>query len=363
MPVEFIGMIATREQSEIVAPTGPFVNPDFTARFAQAHENGGFDRVLIGYGAGWAEGWGVANAALRATERLKVLIAHRPGFVAPTLFARQATTLDQFTGGGRVAVHYITGGDEIDQRRDGDFLSHDDRYRRTGEFLRIVRRLWEDSQPFDYPGEFYRVEGAINAVRPATPIGIPVYFGGASEAAVRVGAEHADVYMLWGEPLADIADRLATLRAAAAEFGRTLRFSVSLRPILGPTEAQAWARAEAIAEATAIRRDAFLGHRVQKEDTSVGARRLRDAAAAAEVHDERLFTRVAAITGASGNSTALVGTPDQVAESLLRYVDLGFSTILIRGFNPLDDARDYGRELLPLVRSEVARRERSAVLV
>ncbi|MBV8717367.1 MAG: LLM class flavin-dependent oxidoreductase [Chloroflexi bacterium] len=347
----------------MIAPEGPFINPDFTARFAQAHEQGGFDRILIGYGAGWAEGWGVANAALRATDRLKVLIAHRPGFVAPTLFARQASTLDHITGGGRVAIHYITGGDEIDQRRDGDFLSHDDRYRRTGEFLTIVRRLWSEGGPLDFAGEFYRVEGAIDAVRPATPGGIPVYFGGASEAAVRVGAEHADVYMLWGEPLADIADRLATLRGAAAEFGRTLRFSVSLRPILGPTEAKAWARAEAIAETTAQRRDAFLGHRVNKEDTSVGARRLREAAAVSDVHDERLFTRVAAITGASGNSTALVGTPEQVAESLLKYVDLGFSTILIRGFNPLQDAADYGRELLPLVRAGMARREREPVLV
>jgi alkanesulfonate monooxygenase len=361
MSIEFIGMIATQERSETVAPSGPLVNPRFTADFARAHEQAGFDRVLIGYGAGSPEGWGVANAALRATEYLKVLIAHRPGFVAPTLFARQATTLDQFTGGGRLGVHIITGGDEIDQRRDGDFLSHDERYRRTGEFLHIVRSLWAESGPLDFTGEFYRVEGAVNRVRPATASGIRLYFGGASEAAVSVGVQHADVYMLWGEPLADIRQRLDTLRTASAAVGRQLSFSVSLRPILAPTAALAWQRAEAIAETTAARREDFLGLRAVKDNTSVGSRRLREAAAQADVHDERLWTRVAGITGAAGNSTALVGTPEQVAESLLRYVDLGISTILIRGFDPLQDAIDYGRELLPLVRGEVARREQQAV--
>jgi alkanesulfonate monooxygenase len=129
-----------------------------------------------------------------------------------------------------------------------------------------------------------------------------------------------------------------------------------VRPILAPTEAAAWARAESIAEQALARRDRFLTYRSQTENTSVGSRRLREAAAAADVHDTRLWTRVAAITGAAGNSTALVGTPEQVAEALMAYVELGFSTLLIRGFNPLADAIDYGRELVPLVQAEVARR-------
>jgi alkanesulfonate monooxygenase len=352
-PVEFIGMIATQERSESMATPGPVIDADFTARFAQAHEDGGFDRILIGYGSTWPDGWQVANHVVRATDRLRILLAHRPGFVAPTLTARQAVTFDHLTGGGRLALHIISGGDEADQRRDGDFLDHDARYRRTAEYMHLLRAAWSASEPFDFDGEFYRVHGSTSVALPATEAGIPLFFGGASDAAVDVGAQYADVYMLWGEPLAAARERLERIRAAAARYGRKVRFSLSVRPILAPTEAQAWARAEQIAEAALARRPTFLRFRSQDENSSVGSRRLREAAAAADVHDTRLWTRIAAITGAAGNSTALVGTPEQVAEALLAYVDICFSILLIRGFDPLADARDYGRELLPLVRAHV----------
>jgi len=359
VPVEFVGMIATQERSEIVALAGPPIDPEFTAEFARVHEAGGFDRILIGYGATWPDGWQVANHVVRATERLKILLAHRPGFVAPTLTARQAVTFDHLTGGGRLALHIITGGDEADQRRDGDFLDHDARYRRTAEYMHLLRRSWTSADPFDFVGEFYSVERSTSVALPVSDAGILLYFGGASDAAVDVGARYADVYMLWGEPRMSATERLAQIRGAANTQVRELRFSLSVRPIIAPTEAAAWARAETIAEQALARRDAFLAHRSRTDNTSVGSRRLREAAAEAEVHDERLWTRIATITGAAGNSTALVGTPEQVAEGLVRYVDLGFSTLLIRGFNPFQDAIDYGRELVPIVRAEVARRERA----
>ncbi len=222
----------------------------------------------------------------------------------------------------------------------------------------LLRRLWESQAPFDFPdGQFYRVENAALPFGPATAEGIPLFFGGASQAALDVGARYADVYMLWGEPLAQAQQRLDEMRTAAAALGRTLRYSLSVRPILAPTEAQAWARAEEIAEAALAQRQRFLGARGRREDSSIGSARLRAAAAEADIHDTRLWTKVAAITGAAGNSTALVGTPEQVAEALLAYVDIGFDTLLIRGFHPLQDAIDYGRELVPLVRAEIARRE------
>jgi alkanesulfonate monooxygenase len=354
--VEIVGMIATQEASEILPAQGPLIDPDFTARFAQVHEDGGFDRILIGYGTYWADGWQVANHVARATSRIGLLLAHRPGFVAPTLTARQAVSFDHLAGGGRLALHIITGGDEADQRRDGDFVSHDDRYRRTGEYLHILRSLLYSSEPLDFEGDFYHVEGASLPVRPATEIGIPLYFGGASASALEVGARYADVYMLWGEPLDSARGRISAARAAAVALGRSLRFSVSVRPIIAPTEAAAWARAEEIAELAAAQRARFLGARGRRDSSSVGSARLLAAAASAAVHDERLFTKIAAITGAAGNSTALVGTPEQVADALLRYVDIGCETLLIRGFLPYQDAIDYGRELIPIIR-ERARHE------
>jgi alkanesulfonate monooxygenase len=372
MSLEILGMVATQQLSETRGSLSErAIDPDFLAEFAQAHEQSGFDRVLIGYGASHPDGFAVASHVLQHTSQLKVLIAHRPGFVAPTVVARKLITLDHLAGGGRVAIHHITGGDEADQRRDGDRLGHDDRYRRTTEFMTVLRALLTSEEHVDHHGEFYDVADAHSEVRPVAPI--PLYFGGASPAAIGAGARNADVYMLWGEPRRQIADRIAMVRAAAAELGREVSFSLSVRPILADTEEEAWERAARIELATAERVGpgnqiaGFVAstakHPVLKRRnaSSVGGQRLRAQAAEALVHDERLWYGVARLTGAAYNATSLVGTPGQVAESLLRYRDLGVDRFLIRGFDPYDDAVDYGRELIPLLRAAAAARPIGAV--
>ncbi|MFB9839693.1 LLM class flavin-dependent oxidoreductase [Actinoallomurus acaciae] len=351
MTFELLGMVGTRDASETHGDHHGTIDADYLTRFARAHEAAGFDRVLIGYGATGPDGFAVAAHVLNATTRLKVLIAHRPGFVAPTLVARKLATLDRLTGGGRVAIHHITGGDEADQKRDGDFADHDRRYARTAEFMSLLRRVWSADRPFDHSGEFYRVEGAFSTVKPATPEGIPLYFGGASPAAVEVGTEHADVYMLWGEPRRQIAERIAALREAAAAHGRTLRFSLSIRPIIADTEDAAWERAERIRALTAERAGDAHPYRMS---TSVGSARLQRQAAESERHDERLWYGITALTGPGGNSTALVGTAEQVADALDGYRRVGIDTILIRGFDPLEDVVDWGRRLVPLLRANAA---------
>jgi alkanesulfonate monooxygenase len=302
-----------------------------------------------------------ADGAAAHTERLSYLIAHRPGFAAPTLIARKAATLDHVTG-GRVALHIITGGSDAEQTRDGDWLDHDTRYRRTDEYLEVLRRVWTAEAPFDYAGEFYRVARAHSEVKPLQRPGIPLYFGGASGAAAVVAAKHCDVYALWGEPLAAVKQRIADIHAQAARFGRRPRISVSLRPIIAPTEAQAWERAQRILARVVDACPVVVGEGAGLRPQAVGARRLVEFAREAEIHDKRLWTPIAAAMGGAGNTTALVGTPEQVAESLLDYCDLGVTTLLIRGFDPLNDAVDYGRELIPLVRAEVARRDRAAMV-
>ena len=347
-------MIATRPSSETRAAQGPLVDVEFTREFARVHEAAGFDRVLIGYYSDAPDGFVVAADVLAHTERLGVLLAHRPGFVAPTLAARKLATLDQFSG-GRVAVHVISGGSDADQRRDGDFLDHDARYRRTDEYLDVLRALWTADAPVDHAGEFYRFEGASPAVRPAQQPHLPIYFGGSSDAAIAVAARHADVYALWGEPLDAVRAHIERVRAAATAHGRSLRFSLSLRAILGPTEEAAWERAHALL-AQVRANAAAQGFATAARSESVGSQRLLEAAAAGDVHDTRLYTAIAEATGARGNTTALVGTAEQVAESLLAYVDIGVTTILLRGFDPLEDAREYAG-IASLVRAEVARRD------
>jgi alkanesulfonate monooxygenase len=343
-PVEFIGMIGTQRVNDPDSPsvsiTGGVVDPDFVKEFARAHEAGDY--------------------AAAVTDRLGFLIAHRPGFVQPTLAARKFATLDHFSR-GRIAVHIITGGSDAEQERDGDWLDHDTRYRRTDEYLSVVRRVWTSAEPFDHEGEFYRIRAAFSQVKPLQQPHIPVYFGGASDAAIQAGARHADVYALWGETIAEVKERVAEFHAAAAPFGRRPRISVSLRPILGATEEQAWERAHRILERIqAARPGATPG--VSARPQSVGSQRLLDIAARGEVHDKRLWTPIAAATGAGGNTTALVGTPEQVVEALLDYYDAGVTTLLIRGFDPLQDAIEYGRDLIPLVRQEVAHRNRQAAV-
>jgi len=340
---------------------GGAVDTQWLRAFAQAHEQAGFDRVLVGYTSTSAEGFAVTGYAAAHTERLSYLIAHRPGFVTPTLTARTAATLDHVTN-GRVALHIITGGSDAEQTRDGDWLDHDTRYRRTDEYLSVLRRMWTAPEPFDHDGEFYRFAKAFSEVKPLQPGSIPLYFGGASGAAATVAAQHCDVYALWGEPLAAVKQRIADIHEKAATFGRRPRISVSLRPIIAPTESQAWERARRILAKVMEARPSVVGEGAGMRPQAVGARRLVEFAREAEVHDKRLWTPIAGAMGGAGNTTALVGTPEQVAESLLDYYDIGCTTLLIRGFDPLNDALEYGRELIPLVRAAVARRDRAAVV-
>jgi alkanesulfonate monooxygenase len=174
-----------------------------------------------------------------------------------------------------------------------------------------------------------------------------------------VAARHSDTYALWGEPLEPARAHIERVREAAAAQGRSLSFSLSLRAILGDTEDAAWEHAHALLDQARARAAGGIASDARSE--SVGSKRLLEAAAAGDVHDERLFTAIAEATGARGNTTALVGTAQQVADSLMRYVDLGVSTILLRGFDPLEDARSYG-DIIGIVRAEVARRDELAAI-
>ncbi|QRZ16220.1 LLM class flavin-dependent oxidoreductase (plasmid) [Paracoccus methylovorus] len=358
MSVEFIGFIGNHNASEIIPRRGPVIDRDFVRASAAIHEAGGFDRVLLAFHSSTPDSLFVGQYVASVTSRLKLMLAHRPGFTAPTLAARQLATLDHLTD-GRVAVHIITGGNDRELEQDGDWLTKDERYARTREYLDIVRQEWTSETPFDYRGDYYRVKGALADIRPKGPEGVPVYFGGSSPAAIDVAGQHADVYALWGETYEQVAQTIAAVRASAARHGRNPRFSLSLRPILAETEDAAWAKAARILEQAKALRAAGDEPRLVNtlnpdQPQNEGSRRLLAAAARGARLDKRLWTEIAALTGANGNSTSLVGTPDQVADAMLDYYRLGISTFLIRGFDPLPDALQYGRDLIPRVRARVA---------
>jgi len=355
MTLEFIGMVQPRLQSEIhPANKSVILDKPYLKDFAQAHEAAGFNRVLIGYYADAPDGFLLGGYIAAHTQKLGLLLAHRPGFVAPTVAARALATLDHVSD-GRLAVHIISGGDDTDQRRDGDYFGKDDRYARTDEYAAILKQLWTSDGPLTHQGRFYNFENAATSVKTLQKPHIPIYFGGASQAAIDVSAKHADVFALWGETYAQVKEITTRVRAAAATHGRRIRFSLSFRPILAASEDAAWARAAKILETTKqVGGQAWLGPN-HGAPANEGSRRLLAAAAQGERLDKCLWTGIAAATGARGNTTALVGTPATVAEALLDYWKLGVSTFLIRGFDPLEDAIEYGKNLLPLTRSLIAR--------
>lgn len=237
MPVRVIGMIGVTPPSggATVHVIRGGLSPAYLRSFAQAHDQAGFDLALVGYTASSAEGFLVAQYAAQYTERLGFLVAHRPGFVAPTLAARKIATFDQLTG-GRVAIHIISGASDAEQENEGDFAPKDVRYRRAAEYIEVMKLVWTSQQRFDFDGEFYHLRGTRSDVQPLQKPHPPLFFGGSSEGALAMGAQHCDVFAMFGEPLAATAQRIAEFRAQAARFGRTPTFNISFRPILGATE-------------------------------------------------------------------------------------------------------------------------------
>jgi alkanesulfonate monooxygenase len=351
MSIEFIGYITSNNSSETIPPEGPAINRDHLETVAKAHELAGFDRALLAFHASSPDGLQLAQHALGVTQRLKVLIAQRPGFTAPTLLARQFATLDQLWP-GRTSIHVITGGNAQELKKDGNTLDDkDERYARTDEFLDVLKREWTSATPFDYRGKYYQVEKGFSSVRPSSPGAIPVFVGGGSDAAIEVAGKHADTFALWGESYAQVRDVTARVRDAAARHRRPVpRFSLSVRPILADTEEKAWAKAEAILERATALQDQTGYRKPADGHATAGAKRLLALADQGTRVDKRLWTAIAALTGANSNTTALVGTPEQVAEVFRDYYELGISHFLIRGFDPLVDAIDYGRALIPATR-------------
>ncbi|KOG57484.1 alkanesulfonate monooxygenase [Streptomyces virginiae] len=364
MPVEFLGIAATNNGSETTARSGAAFDKEYTLRLARAHEDHGWDRVLFAYGSGSPDPAPAAAYIASRLDRLQILLAHRPNVSYPTYAAKTFATLDQVSD-GRLTVHFITGGNDHEQGREGDTLTKDERYARTREYIRIVKKIWTTREAFDHEGEHYRFHDFVSDVFPVQQPRPNVSFGGSSPAAYAAGGAEADIYCLWGEPLAKTAEQIEAVKAAARAAGRTdvPRIQVAFRPIIAPTEELAWEKAHRTVGAIKQRRQAGLVRQHRNGIPEVGApqntgsQRLLAIAEAGERYDRALWTPTAAATGGAGNSNALVGTPETVARALLDYYDLGVDILSARGYDLLDDAVDFGRYVIPLVREEVAKRD------
>ncbi|MFE6905770.1 LLM class flavin-dependent oxidoreductase [Streptomyces erythrochromogenes] len=323
----------------------------YLTQIARAAEHQGFDGILTPTGTWCEDAWLVTAALAQETERLKFLVAFRPGFISPTLAAQMAATLQRISR-GRLLLNVVTGGERDEQARFGDHLSKEQRYARTAEFLTVLRGSWS-GDPFDYSGEYYDVRGATVA---APPDPVPeVYFGGSSEAAGPVAARHVDTYLTWGEPPAQVAEKISRMRKLAAGEGRTLRFGIRFHVVTRDTAAEAWAAAERLLD----RLDPAHVTQVQSilaASESTGQARMRalheDFRSGWRRNDLEIYPNLWAGVGLlrGGAGTALVGSHAEVADRIAEYRDLGIEEFILSGFPHLEEAYWVGEGVLPLLR-------------
>lgn len=337
---------------------------NYFKQVAVAADTLGYEGVLIPTGRSCEDPWTVASSLIGATERLKFLVALRPGLITPSQYARIAATFDRLSG-GRLLINLVTGGDAAELAGDGQFLPHGERYAQAAEFMTIWREILARShrgEALDFDGQHLKVEGAKLLYPPLQRPYPPLFFGGSSPEAHELAAEQLDTYLTWGEPPAAVAEKVADIRQRAARHGRTLSFGIRLHVIVRETEDAAWrAAAELIShldEATVARAQETFG-RMDSE----GQRRMaalhggrfdkQDVRRGLEVAPN-LWAGVGLVRGGAG--TALVGNPQQVADRIKEYAALGLDYFILSGYPHLEEAYRFAELVFPLLPLDVRER-------
>lgn len=323
---------------------------DYLSLVAGAAEKLGFTGALTPTSSWCEDAWVFTAALTQLTEHFKYLVAFRPGLQAPTLVAQAAATYQRISR-NRLLLNVVTGGDDVEQRRFGDYLGKSERYERAAEFLTIFRQLWS-GEPVTFTGKHLSVENATIIPADTWP---DIYLGGSSAEALEVAAEHADVYLTWGEPPAQVAEKLDAVRHQVKNLGRArraageLRFGIRLHVISRPTEEEAWAQADKLLaglDPESIKR----AQQVQRSSQSEGQRRM------SALHGGRtdnlevspnLWAGIGLVRGGAG--TALVGSHEQVADRIAEYHELGLDEFILSGYPHLEEAFTFGEGVVPIL--------------
>ncbi len=326
---------------------GRDVDFGYLREIALAADRLGYYGVLLPTGRSCEDSWVVASAVAPWTEKLRYLVAVRPGLQSPTVAARMTATLDRLTE-GRLLINVVTGGDAVENRGDGIFLDHDERYAVTREFLTIYNRLLA-GETVDFAGKHITVEDARILYPPVQSPRPPLYFGGSSEAGIDVAVDTVDKYLTWGEPPADVAEKIARVRTVAAQRGRNVSFGIRLHVIVRETNELAWKAADQLighlTDATIASAQQILGRM-----DSVGQQRM------SQLHGGRrdrlevspnLWAGVGLVRGGAG--TALVGDPVTVAARIREYQDLGIDSFILSGYPHLEEAYRFAELVFPLL--------------
>jgi alkanesulfonate monooxygenase len=317
---------------------------DYIGMVARAAESLGFSGALTPTSSWCEDAWIFTAALTQRTERFKYLVAFRPGLQAPTLAAQAAATYQRISG-GRLLLNVVTGGDDMEQRRYGDDLDKAERYERAADFLAIFRLLWS-GEPVTYRGKHLWVDGATIVPAATWP---DIYLGGSSSPALDVAAEHADVYLTWGEPPEQVAEKLDAVRLRAKDRGRELRYGIRLHVISRDTPEAAWAEADRLLAGLAPEQIA-RAQAIQNASQSEGQRRM------SALHGGRtdnleiapnLWAGVGLVRGGAG--TALVGSHEQVADRIAEYHALGLDEFILSGYPHLEEVFQCGEGVVPIL--------------
>ncbi|WP_182085289.1 FMNH2-dependent alkanesulfonate monooxygenase [Aureimonas sp. ME7] len=324
---------------------GRAVDLPYLRQIAQAADQLGYYGALLPTGRSCEDSWVVASALAPLTERLRFLVAVRPGLQSPTLAARMTATLDRISN-GRLLINVVTGGDPKENGGDGIFLSHAERYEVTREFLDIYKRVLA-GETVEHEGKHFRISDGRLLFPPVQTPHPPLYFGGSSEAANEVAAEQVDKYLTWGEPPALVAEKIETVRALAETKGRSVSFGIRLHVIVRETTAKAWEAAEDLISRLD---DATIAkaQEVFSRMDSVGQARMSRLHGGQRDQLEvspNLWAGVGLVRGGAG--TALVGDPDTVAERIDEYRRLGIDSFILSGYPHLEEAYRFGELVLP----------------
>jgi alkanesulfonate monooxygenase len=315
----------------------------YLGQIARSAEQLGFEAALTPTGA-WCEDAWVSTAMLSSvSERLKFLVAFRPGLTSPFLAAQMAGSFQNLSG-GRLLLNVVTGGESHEQRMFGDFLDKEGRYERCDEFLDIVRRLWT-GESVTYEGKHLQVQDAVLS---QTPDPLPeIYFGGSSPAAGDVAAKHADVYLTWGEPPEAVAEKVEWIRKLAAEEGRELRFGIRLHTIARETSEAAWAEADRLLAGIDEEQIAKVQAGLKRSE-SEGQRRMLELNQGSKDGLEiypNLWAGVGLVRGGAG--TAMVGSHSEIADLVEKYAAVGISEFVLSGYPHLEESYAFGEGVLP----------------
>lgn len=321
-------------------------NFPYVKQIAQAVEELGFEGVLIPTGKSCNDPWVTASALSSVTQKLKFLIAVRPGIMNPTVAARMTATLDQISN-GRVLINVVAGGDPVELAGDGIFVSHNERYEITDEFLDIWRALLA-GETVNYEGKHLKVEGGeimFPGIQKPHP---PIFFGGSSDAGIKVAAKHSDVYLTWGEPPQQVKEKIDKVREEAAKHGREVEFGLRVHVIVRETNEEAWKAANDLIKYVsddAIRKAQEVFNRYD----SVGQKKMtvlnRGERNNLEIYPN-LWAGVGLVRGGCG--TAIVGDPETVAERIREYQEIGINKFVLSGYPHLEEAYQFAELVFPL---------------